>query len=169
VVLARQWTGSRVAPLSPRDVLAQVAEVLRPYRVDRVYTDQYYVDALVDLASFSLVPTTLTERQRTEGYLRLRTRVADEQVELSPEPMLRSDLQRLKKRVTQGGLAVVLPKTSDGRHCDYAPALLLACLPYLDDVTPERPKAGTPEWYAAEEQKVREQWLREARRDSDEE
>ena len=32
----------------------------------------------------------------------------------------------MRRRVTQAGLTYVLPKTSDGRHADYVPALMLA-------------------------------------------
>ena len=36
-----------------------------------------------------------------------------------------SDLLAVRKRATSRAVTIVLPKTPDGRHCDYAPALAL--------------------------------------------
>jgi hypothetical protein len=142
VCLAREWKGSRLEPLSPRDVLQQIAEVLRPYRVRGVHSDQWSGDAIRDLAreqGLQLWEAHLTETEKTQAYMTIRTKLAQGEIELPPEPMLRSDLLRVKKRTTQNGVQIVLPKTGDGRHCDYAPALLLALRAYLDDVAPPPP------------------------------
>ena len=40
--------------------------------------------------------------------------------------MLLRDLASVRRRVTQAGLTYHLPKTPDGRHADYVPALALA-------------------------------------------
>jgi len=139
ICLARQWTGSRLDPLNPRDVLSQIAALVKPYRIHGVYTDQWFGDALAELAKdhgLMLWQDTMTTQERTQKYLNLRTKVSIGEVELSPEPMLRSDLMRLKKRTTNTGVQIVLPRTSDGRHCDYAPAVVLSMARWLDDVAP---------------------------------
>jgi hypothetical protein len=47
-------------------------------------------------------------------------------VQLLPDRQFRRDLLSVRKRTTQVGSSIVLPKTGDGRHADFAPALALA-------------------------------------------
>jgi hypothetical protein len=85
------------------------------------------------------VRCTVTDAQRTARWLAIRTRFALGQIELAPSDgdRLRGDVLRLRKRVTQSGVRIDLPSTQDGRHCDYAPALMLVLSRYLDDVQPQ--------------------------------
>lgn len=165
-VLAKQWTGSKTVPLRPREVLRAIAEDVRPYRIRVVSTDQYHDESLRDLAEevgLALLPITMTDRERTERYMAFYRRCAEEEVELAPEPWVRADLQRIKKRVTDKGVTIVLPKTSDGRHCDFAPAIILAVRSYLNEPTPERPPAGSYEALLLEEKRMQDALRREAR------
>lgn len=161
IVLARQWTGSKASPLSPRKVLAEIYEVLTAYGLHEAWSDQYSGDALRDLArecgpgntGFDLLLSTADERKKLARYKNLATRVADTQLDLPPDPYVRADLLGIRKRVQQGGgVSIVLPKTADGRHCDYAPAITLALSLYLDepDTSVEPPRPGTPEWIVLE-------------------
>lgn len=156
IVMARQWTGSKAAPLSPRKVLAEQAEVLQLYGLREAWSDQYSGDALRDLAAecgLSLLLSVADERKKLARYKSLATRVADVQLDLPPDPYVRSDLLGIRKRVTQTGIQIVLPKTADGRHCDYAPAITLALSLYLDEpdaTVVEPPKPGTPAWAVLE-------------------
>ncbi|HYE92356.1 MAG TPA: hypothetical protein VEA38_15105, partial [Terriglobales bacterium] len=128
IVLAKEWRGNKAAPLDPAEVLAEIAGTLAAYGVDSVDSDQWMGDALVSLGDqvgLSIVICRYTERQRAEMYLAARTRLESGEIELAPVPRLRSDLLQVRKRVTPAGVSVVLPQTSDGRHCDYAPALML--------------------------------------------
>jgi len=93
--------------------------------------------------------------EKTQKWLLLRTKLSEGEIELPPEPMLRSDLQRVKRRTTQATVQIVLPKTSDGRHCDFAPALLGALSQWLDDVSPAPVEDGTPEAVAREVARMR--------------
>jgi hypothetical protein len=52
--------------------------------------------------------------------------VATRQIELSPDPILRSDLLGVTKRITQKSTTIDLRETSDGRHSDLAAALAMA-------------------------------------------
>jgi len=61
-----------------------------------------------------------------EMFEALRTLVADDRIELAPVPELLEDLRRVRKRVTQTGVTIELPRLGR-RHCDYAMALALAC------------------------------------------
>ncbi len=136
MVCARQATGSRNKALSPREVFATIiVPECRRYSVTSIQTDQYYVDALQDIArefGLSLIQTPMTEREKVERYLAILTKTNEGEIELVPE--VRSDMQRLQKRVTQNGVQIVLPMTSDGRHCDYAPTVMLGIGQYLRDV-----------------------------------
>ncbi len=139
VALAVEWIGTRDRPLDPGDVLDEVRELLRPYGVTRLATDQHMGDALERLArdrGLVLTQWTLTQDERTRRYLAIRTRFSMGHIELPAVEALRKDMIRVKKRVTQTGVVAELPKTSDGRHCDYAPAMMLALSRYLDDVKP---------------------------------
>ncbi len=146
MVLARQATGSRAVPLSPREVFRDViVPECNRYNVTSIDTDQYYVDALQDIArefGLSLCQTPLTEQEKVERYIAIKTKLEEGEVELVNE--VRSDLQRLQKRVTKTGVTIALPSTGDGRHCDYAPTVMLGIGRYLRDVDPPK-KLEDPE------------------------
>lgn len=125
VVLARQWQGSKVKPLSPDKVLKEQAELLAGYGVTSAATDQFSADALRDIArrhGLVLYDRAATNADNLEMYESLRVKFADGLIELPDDAVVRSDLLSLRKRVTST-ISIVLPRTPDGRHCDYAPAL----------------------------------------------
>ena len=148
VVLAREWRGSKVEPLDPDKVFEEMAPVLQQYGVRFVYTDQWAADPLKALArrhGISVVERGAQSEELFDRYLAFRTRLETGDIELPPEPQLQADLRRVQKRTTTRGFAVHLPNTNDGRHCDYAPAVMLALARYLGDVSEVQPEAGTPE------------------------
>ena len=49
-------------------------------------------------------------------------------LELPPDPAIRNDLIRVVRKVTHAGVIFHLPRTADGRHCDYVPALVHAIM-----------------------------------------
>lgn len=128
VVWADEWLGSRHEPLDPGSVLAEVAGILASYGLKTVDSDQWMGDALITLGrqvGLTVVPWRLSERERTERYLAIRTRFDSNELELPPITKMRTDLLHVRKRFTPGGMSAVLPQTSDGRHCDFAPTLML--------------------------------------------
>ena len=154
VALARQWQGSRDAPLVPSRVLGEIATALGPYRLSYVLTDQHAADALADIArgvGLHLVERAWTSSTRTEAYAALAARIAEGTVELAPVPLLLDDLQRLRRRLTAQGSTIELPQTSDGRHCDFAPALAMALMTPCALPDAERP-APAKGWTQAEEE-----------------
>lgn len=142
MVVAREVVGSREQPLSPREVFRDViAPLCNQYEVRSIDTDQHHVDSLQDIArefGLSLVQTPLSEREKVERYAAIKTKLEEGEIELPQD--VRSDLQRLQKRVTQNGVQIVLPATSDGRHCDFAPTVMLGIGRYLRDVAPPKKK-----------------------------
>jgi hypothetical protein len=128
VCCARQWHAQRGAPLSPDDVLREVAEELRPYNVARVATDQWAADALSDIGArhgLYVQSEAITASRKVELFESLRTLVLSRGVELPPVRELIDDIRRVRKRVTQSGIAIELPRAG-GRHCDFAFATALA-------------------------------------------
>jgi hypothetical protein len=160
IALAKQWIGSTSEPLSPREILGNIRDELAPYRVSLVYTDQWAIDANRDLAmevGLQLLEENMTGVEKVEKYTALRTAVIDQTIELPPEGDVLRDLAAVRKRVTQSGVSIELPRTADGRHCDYAPvvAIVLEKAVELPDVP--GPVEGTREWreqYKAERLKA---------------
>jgi len=140
VVLSKQWVGSAAAPLRPGAILEEVARLCRAYRVSVLDSDQYYGDALRDLAAqqkLVLIVHAWNEREKLSKFLAIKTMFEQGMVEIPADPLLRSDLGRVKKVLKGSGASINLPRTSDGRHCDYAPCLAMALARYWqneDDV-----------------------------------
>ena len=126
VCRAQQWVGSKTKPLRPDAVLGEIAQVCREYGVDMAWTDQHSFDALHDIASAHglwLSVHTINAQNRLEMAERVRVYLEQRCLELPPDPQIRTDLAQAVRRVTQNGVTLVLPKTGDGRHCDYVPVL----------------------------------------------
>lgn len=127
VALSRQWLGSSSRPLSPRVVLQEIAELLKPYNTTTVHSDDWSADALKDIAHqvglyLFTHPTGGTLPERFE---RVRARISDRTLVMVRDAALLRDLSSVRKRVTSNGVAIDLPLTADGRHCDFAAALAL--------------------------------------------
>jgi hypothetical protein len=117
-----------------------------------VVTDQFAADALRDIADrhgLVLRVETITAQKKVELFENMRTKIAEGDVELPPDPVLRSDLLSIRKRVTQSGIAFELPKTADGRHADYAPAVALVLAQHVNapEIETPKPKFGTPDYW----------------------
>jgi hypothetical protein len=129
VVFATQWMPRRGQPLSPEHVFQVAKPILDHYHLSQAWTDQWAVDAHIDLAAragFELTLTNVDPTNRYEMYTSLQTLVATRQIELSPDPVMRSDLLGITKRITQKSTTIELRETSDGRHSDLAAALAMA-------------------------------------------
>jgi len=141
VALAREWKGSKAAPLKPEIVIAEIATLLRPYGIREVMSDSWSADALAAIArahGFSVREwggATRADRQH-EMYRKLGLLLSADRIELPPHPVLKNDLKLVRKRATANGVRIDLPKTPDGRHADFAPALVLAS--FFAEMTPAR-------------------------------
>jgi hypothetical protein len=137
VAYAAEWVGNARTPLNPREVMREIADILAMYNVAGVESDCYYIDPLVQFGrecGITVTQRSLTDKQMTAFYLELRTRIESGEVTLAKNDQLRTDLVRVRKRVSQNGVKIDLPHTSDGRHCDFAPSTVLALSRYLADV-----------------------------------
>ena len=133
---ARQWQGSKAAPLDPRTVLAEMAQLLGAYGLDEADTDQLGYDfaaALADNVGIQLVLVAWNALNKVQAFEALRRRLATGGLELPPDPVVRADLIAVRKRLTTTGVSIHLPDTGDGRHCDYAPPLARLAAKYTED------------------------------------
>jgi hypothetical protein len=146
VVRAEEWIGSRNDPLDPGEVLDEAATICAEYGVTTIHSDQVMGDALVRLArdrGITLAQWTYNATDRTKKYLAIRTNLDRKLIELPDVPHLRTDMLHIRKKVTPAGMTPVLPMTSDGRHCDWGPTLMLVLsrlLPEQDTAVP-KPKS----------------------------
>lgn len=161
VACVREWVGSKVQPLSPRDVMAEIAKICKSYGVSIISSDQFGSDALRDIGQvfgLTLREVRMDERMKAKKYMALRQRLAIGEIELHPDRTLRADLLSIRKKTTPAGFKIVLPPSSDGRHADYAPSLLLCMSEWIDDASLDAaPEAGTPEAAKLFADKMREQ------------
>lgn len=136
------WSGTRADPLVPSYVLGEIAKITKPYRVTVLHGDSYQADTLRDLArghGLELVEQSMAADHNVARYMHLKTLFQSERaIEIPNEPVLVADLRAIRKRIVSNGIRIVLPHTSDGRHCDLAASLVLAV--YLA----RRPAAAPP-------------------------
>jgi hypothetical protein len=124
VVAAFEWRGC-----GPDAALREAARECRRYGLRVARTDQYAGAQNVALAArygLTLLVEPQTTSSNLESYTNLQTLVASEAIELSPIPALQRDLLSVRKRATATGWRIELPRSADGRHADYAPALAMA-------------------------------------------
>lgn len=172
VVLARQWVPGKDGELSPTKVLTQIRDLLAPYHVTRIGTDQWRAESLREIARvvrLDLVDYTASRENNNIGYLDLATKVREKLVELPNDPVLISDLRRLTRKTTQTGFTIQLPGTADGRHCDFAPSVMRAVgraarQPDVEDTRTENERWQARVWEkraeSVREQSQRKSWRR---------
>jgi len=154
IALAKQWQGTRLAPLKPGDVLKEVAADCRSYGLTWAYTDQWAADPLRELGQMhglDLIVEAWTGPLATAAHMALQAEMAEGYVELAPEPLLAKDLKVIRKRVTQNGVAIVMPQTSDGRHADYGAAAAKCLHRWIEEDRRVLPPAGTVEYWKERE------------------
>lgn len=144
VALAMQWLPQIGAPLDPEEVLKKVAVVCLRYGLKTAHTDQYAADAMIALArrhGLLLVEHVWQSKSKRDAFGALALEVANGTADIPDVPDLRDDLKMTKRRVTQEGVTIVLPKRKGSnaleRHCDYSPSLAMLADKYLPEVAPK--------------------------------
>lgn len=145
VVVAKQWMPVPGVPLRPKLILKEIADLLEPYGVDTVTTDQWAADALTDIADefgLSIRDETTNGKNKHDLAADLRVLIQDAddvpRIILPPDHQLRRDLLSVKRRVTKDGVSIIYPKQG-ARHCDYVPSLA-ACLAFPPDAPDDPPR-----------------------------
>lgn len=130
VVLAREWRGSRTRPLVITSVLREIRDALAPFRLKHVYTDQFAVDAIRELAiplGLAIVPSPWNLTNKAEAYENLKTQAQAKKLKIPDEPVLKTDLFGIRVKLTRSGIVYELAEQGP-RHSDYAPAVAKAIL-----------------------------------------
>ncbi|HYC63731.1 MAG TPA: hypothetical protein VEC14_03285 [Reyranellaceae bacterium] len=159
VAVAKEWVGTSDVPLRTKDVMREIALTCRDYGVTSVATDQYLADSLrSDIADMqddngkplrlNVVEWTISGEGKAKRALKFRDMLSDARVELArtqtwtatrgwhESSHLALDLRRVRRTPTPSGIAVKLPQTPDGRHCDFWPPMMMAMGAYLADPRP---------------------------------
>lgn len=146
VVRTKLWQGSKLEPLKPDAVLAECARICAEYGVETVDTDEWAYSALRDIAErHGLSLRQVPSARQANRYLAVKTRMADGKVQyVSGDPRVRQHLLGVVRRKTPNGYTIILPSTSDGMHCDYAPSFVRAVDRFLSDPV-EVEERRTPE------------------------
>lgn len=155
--LAKEWIGSRNAPLSATEVLREIASIAARYRVEAVHCDQWSADPLQELAQqqgLTLYPKMTPAKDRWEQASRFRADLIEGRIEMHPHPVLREDILRARRSTTMQGVRLDLPVSGDGRHCDFVPALMMASAQHIPDKRPAPHERNTEAWYEAEAQRL---------------
>lgn len=150
VVFATEWVGTKSKRNDPGAILSEVSAHLEAYRIDSCYADQWGWDgfhALAQERGFNLVLDDSTPREKTQAYLDLARDMHEGNIELSPNKAMRRDLVLVKKlrRGGQTDVAILLPETADGRHCDFAPPVVGSVMRFISDPELAAPPEGTRE------------------------
>jgi len=154
IVYNQEWKGTSIQPLSPKEVLLQIGRVLKKYGCDAVTSDQWSAESIADLSadlvdpetaedlSFTLIREDWPSGERKKHYENFAKALANDEIELPPDNLAANDIRLIQKRPTSDSFTIVLPKTGDGRHCDYAPTFVGLLKDWIDDEMELAPKEG---------------------------
>lgn len=157
VVSAQEWRGMSIG-----DIWLAVASAIKPYRIETLWIDQWAGPQNVELArnvgintaSIAWVGGESSSSEtlsKVEAFTDVATLIHSGRVTLHPHKLLQRDLLSVVKRPKSNGYEIVLPKTRDGRHCDFAPALVM-CIAKATADKPinwgefDRMRAMQPKW-----------------------
>ena len=151
IVCTREYRGTSSAPNNPDTILADIAKVCRTYGIEGVLSDQYEKYSLAAVAlryGIGVWQPTGGAVERLARYEGLVTQMSDGEVDLPPHKQLRADLLAIRQKLTPNGFTIHLPVTSDGRHADFAPSVVLGLA--HAETPPEGPSAETPVFMSQE-------------------
>lgn len=128
IVMAREWRPQPGLPLKPSAVLADIAQLVKPYGLRVVHTDQASADALAELgrlAGLTLLDNAWTQPEIKEASEHVLKLLQEGLLELPPDKMVKADLLGIRKVITRSGVRYEFAEMH-GRHSDYAPVILRA-------------------------------------------
>lgn len=153
VDLVRRWTPQYGEKLNPEEIFSEISPILRQYRVELVFSDQYQLESLQQLAlakGFSIEGVDLTSRSKARifGSLqqllnRKRLHILDPSLGEAQKTQFQ-ELAMLEKKTTQNGFIQIA--APPGQHDDMAAVLAIAAYKaiWLDPtVVPEEEKEPT--------------------------
>lgn len=143
----KEWVPELGIPLNPSVVLEEIRTDLAAFGVSVIYSDQYQLESLQQLAlglGFTIVGVDFTSASKAKIYGSLRTLVNRKRIRLLDNDSLYSQLVTLEKRMTPGGaISIAAPP---GRKDDAAAATALGVsqvIWLLPEKPPPPPKEKT--------------------------
>lgn len=124
--VAAQWQGTQEKPLKPSVVLKEIKELCKPFGVDHATTDQASFDSLADIGEsvgFGLAGLFGNDDDVKGDCGQVRAAISEHRIALLDHPQQKTDLQRVKLKVTSNDFTYSYPQSGNGRHCDFVPAL----------------------------------------------
>lgn len=122
----QEWEPQLGVPLNPTEVLSEIKLVLDQYGVNTVYSDQYQLEALQQLAlghNFTIIGIDFTSSSKAKIYGSLRSLVNSRRIRLLDNESMFNQLTALeKKRSPQGAIQISAPA---GKKDDAAAATAL--------------------------------------------
>ena len=132
IALAREWKAAAGQTLDPAAILECVGRAIAPYKCRTVLTDQFQAEAIASIArrlniGFEVIISKPTARERLERYEALALRLANGEIELPRDAIVRADLLSVRRRLSGRANEYTIHLQQIGRrHADYAPAITLA-------------------------------------------
>lgn len=139
-----QWTPSTKSPINPVVVLDQIVPMLNEFRISVVYSDQYQLESLQQLASdrhFTVIGCDFTGQSKAKIFGSLEMQVKQRRIRLLDDPTLYQQLVQLEKRITPN--KTVLIAAPAGKHDDGPAVLALAVFQATWMLTPQTRKPPT--------------------------
>ena len=124
----RQFVPVPGLPLNPEEVLDQLRPLLQSYAIHTVYTDQYHLESLGQLAlqrGLSLEPTTFTASSKAAIFGSLQQLVGQKRLHLLDHGETLHELSMLERRLSANGLVQI--RAPEGQHDDLATVVALVC------------------------------------------
>jgi hypothetical protein len=133
VDVTRRWTPVRGQKLNPKEVLSEIKQLVDAYNVDTVYSDQYQLESLQQLAldmGMNINGVDFTSKSKAKLYGNVQQLVNQGKLELLdpatsvPNAELFNEMRIIERRnMGSGAVQIAAP---EGRHDDMVSALVLA-------------------------------------------
>jgi hypothetical protein len=131
VCMTREWRGTKNKPLKAGDVFKEIAQLIRPYGLRHVHSDQFSEDTLREIAAqhdvFLIVDTPWSAATKADAYDGLATLVREKLLEIPPSAVVKTDLLGIRTKLTRSGVVYELA-TQGPRHSDFAPCIAMAVM-----------------------------------------
>ena len=125
--LVRRWKAEEGVPLNPSVQLEKVATLAKQYNCSVVYTDQYHIESLSQLAlqyGISLSPCEFSATSKAKIYGSLQQLVNQRKLKLLENKECLRELKMLEAKLTQGGTIQI--QAPPGEYDDLAACCAIA-------------------------------------------
>lgn len=142
--VVRQYIPPAGSVLSPEAILAEIGQILRKYNVYTVYTDQYHMESLQQLAmrhGFQMEGVVFTGAKKASLYGSLQQLVNQKRIQLLDHKEQYQELVRLEKKLSVGSTVKI--SAPSGARDDLATVVALCshyALQLIPDVIDLEPK-----------------------------